>query len=130
MRPIVIVATLALLLSGCAEDTNPEAGGDDKALACTPDATPLKLEAENTGWDSECLATEAGEAFKVEVVNQDGFSHTFSIYEGKGGKQLFKGAEVAGGQSLTYDVPALEQGQQYFQCDFHPDDMNGTFIAA
>jgi plastocyanin len=42
------------------------------------------------------------------------------------GKNVFRGAIVQGGQSATYNVPALTAGSYYFHCDVHPTLMFGT----
>jgi plastocyanin len=36
-----------------------------------------------------------------------------------------------GSGSITYDVDPIEEaGDYYFQCDFHPTTMTGTFVVA
>lgn len=103
--------------------------GDTKAISCTPEDSPLSVKAENTDFDTECLAARADEAFTIALQNADELPHNISIFESKGGKSLFKGDIIQAGQSVTYNVEAIPAGKYYFQCDVHPE-MNGTFITA
>lgn len=103
--------------------------GDTKAVSCTPEDSPLSVKAEKTDFDTECLAARADEAFTIELRNADELPHNISIFESKGGQNLFRGDMVQAGQSITYKVEAIPAGKHYFQCDIHPE-MNGMFVTA
>jgi plastocyanin len=97
---------------------------------CEPSGTELTVVAQGIAFDTDCLAAPAGEAFAINFDNQDaGLPHNVAIYTAPGGQEVFTGDLITGPATATYDVPALEAGQLYFQCDVHPN-MSGTFVVA
>ena len=81
-----------------------------------------------SGFDTDCLAAPAGEAFTIEFDNQDqGVPHNVAIYDQEGGTELYKGEIITGVDTASYSADALDAGTYYFQCDVHPN-MNGTFV--
>ncbi|HET6770936.1 MAG TPA: cupredoxin domain-containing protein, partial [Actinomycetota bacterium] len=102
---------------------------------CEPSGTELTLTAPPgavaDGFAETCLAAPAGEPFSVAFDNQDALPHNLGIYTSSGGDRLFSPPETPnGGESVTYEVEAIQDpGQYYFQCDLHPN-MNGTFVVA
>jgi plastocyanin len=97
---------------------------------CEPSGTELSITASGIAFDTPCLAAPAGQPFTIQFDNQDaGTPHNVGIYSAEGGEELFKGDLITGPATATYDVPALDPGQFYFQCDVHPN-MNGTFVVA
>jgi plastocyanin len=70
----------------------------------------------------------------VTLKNQDPFLHDFSVYPSPSDvtqtHALFYGATkpATPSASTPYDIPPLKAGTYYFQCDFHPTSMFGTFI--
>ena len=74
-----------------------------------------------------CLAVPAGELLDVTLRNEDNVNHNFSIFTLEFASE-FTGEIAFGGETLHYDVPALEPGEYFFQCDFHPRDMQGPLI--
>jgi len=123
------------VLAACSGGTPKEAAqpGDDKAtgkaVECTPNDSPLKVEAAALKFDTSCIAAEADEQFTLTLDNKDTAPHNISIYD-KGGKQIFQGEPLVDpGVSHTYTVTAIPAGNHTFKCDIHPE-MNGNFIAA
>jgi plastocyanin len=87
----------------------------------------VTLTAAGVAFDTDSLSLTAGEGGDVHFVNDDSVAHNFSIYEDDSAtKDLFKGAETAGGSEADYSIPALDKGEYYFQCDLHPGSMTGT----
>ena len=97
----------------------------------TPAAEALEIEAENVAFSTDALEAPANQAFSVVFNNRDdGISHTFSIYESQAAVDanedpLATTGQVLGPAEETLNVPALEAGEYYFQCDVH-STMNGT----
>jgi plastocyanin len=90
----------------------------------------VKITAQGLAFDTGCIEAPAGEAFQVEFVNEDdGIPHNVAIYpsaeEVSPDAALMQGETFNGVDTRTYDVPALDAGGYYFQCDVHPN-MNGT----
>jgi plastocyanin len=101
---------------------------------CEPDGTSLTLTAPpgalGSGFDTDCLAAPAGEAFTVDFSNEDTAPHNFSIYrDSTGAESFFDGDIVNAGESSMYEPdPIDEEGQFFFRCDLHPTTMTGTFV--
>ena len=115
------VALLAAALAACT-GTPGEGGGDGGDGGAGEERV---ISANDREFDLSGFTVPAGEAFTVRLNNGDDVEHNFSIYTEEGGEALFQGETVEGGDSIEYDVSALEPGEYYFQCDIHPD-MNGT----
>ena len=102
---------------------------------CVPTgSTDLTIVALNTLFDLNCLAVTPGTKFSVTLDNQDPIAHDFSIYPSSTDLQspLFSSLTNPnpGQTQVTYDIDALDAGTYFFQCDFHPTSMTGTFIVA
>ena len=71
----------------------------------------------------------AGQATTLTFDNQDaGIPHNIAIYtDSSKSKALFQGEQFPGVSSRPYDIPALDPGTYYFQCDVHTT-MNGTVV--
>ena len=73
----------------------------------------------------------ANEAVALAFDNEDiGVQHNVAIYTNESAEEsVFVGDLIAGPETVTYDVPALDPGEYYFRCDVHPQ-MHGTVEAA
>ena len=118
--PIVIGAVIAIIgiEGGGHAPTHPEepTGGGSGGNV---------VSAEGVQFDTAELTLTAGEETELTFDNADTVEHNISIYEQDGGKELFTGDIIPGGQETTYSIPALDKGEYYFQCDVHPA-MNGS----
>jgi len=104
---------------------------------CEPNGTTLQITApagaSSTGFDTTCLAAPAGEGFTVQFTNDDAsVPHNFEIYADSSASKRLGGATgpgdfITGPATATYNVDSLDPGIYYFQCDIHPQAMNGTF---
>ncbi len=110
------VALLAIALAACT-DGGPGGGGDGREERV--------LSANDREFDLDGFSVTAGEAFVVRLNNNDDTEHNFSIYTQIGGEAVFEGDVVQPGDSIEYEIDALDAPEYYFQCDIHPD-MNGT----
>jgi plastocyanin/predicted secreted protein len=104
------------------------------SLPCEPDGTTVKVSAQNTAFDTDCLAAPAGQAFTIEFTNNDaGIPHNVDIYDKQGGTHIGGAGPTdifPGPGTTTYDVSPLDAGTYFFQCDVHPTNMLGTFVVA
>jgi plastocyanin len=98
-----------------------------KHVSCSPTGTQLHISAQDTRFDTDCLAAPAHSGFSIAFDNKDpNVAHNVHILTGSG-STLFTGAIVTGVTSTTYHVPGLRPGRYVFRCDVHPA-MNGVFI--
>jgi plastocyanin len=89
------------------------------------------------GFDRECLAIPAGEAYTIAFDNQDsGQTHNVNIYTDESATaesllmESFDGG-IVGPDSTTYEGdPIDEAGTYFFKCDYHAATMTGTFVVA
>ncbi len=90
----------------------------------------LSLTAKNVAFSTSQLAAPASKPFTITFDNEDtGVPHNVAIYSSAGSSNvLFRGTIVTGPTTTTYDVPALPPGTYHFQCDVHPQQMNGTIV--
>ena len=127
-----IVVGIALAQSGIlAEEEHAEhAAGTEQQSAPAP-APADELVAQNIEWNTDTLTATAGEPIEIPLENEDPTVHNMSIYEDEEAAQsqsdpLFKGEDVAGGESTTYEIDPLKKGTYTFICDYHIN-MIGDF---
>jgi plastocyanin len=95
-------------------------------------AAPLGSAVE--GFDKDCLAMEAGTASTVVFVNDDPPQiHNWTLYTDSSAGERLGGSQgvqepVQAGETVTYEVPALDPGTFFYRCDFHPTSMTGNFV--
>jgi plastocyanin len=113
----------------------PPSGGatTPPAATCEPDGTTIKVTAQDTAFDTNCLAAPAGKAFTIDFTIQDASLHNVEIFTDSSAATRLGGATgptdiLAGPASVTYKVDALKAGTYYFHCDVHPTVMTGTFV--
>ena len=90
----------------------------------------LTVSASGNKFDAATLEAETGKEFSVTFKNKDAVPHNLHFYDKKGGQTLAPGAEgkiITKGQSETLKFTVSAAGAYYFQCDVHPDLMNGPF---
>jgi plastocyanin/uncharacterized membrane protein len=77
------------------------------------------------------LRLPANEPVELAFDNRDGgVQHNVAIYgDSSAEESLFVGDLIAGAETVTYDVPALDPGEYYFRCDVHPQ-MDGSVEVA
>jgi plastocyanin len=82
------------------------------------------------GFSTDTLSWEPDRPVHLEFENADaGVAHNVQIFDGadESAPSLFDGAEVPGGETATYDVPAMAPGEYFFWCRLHPNTaMEGT----
>lgn len=80
-------------------------------------------------FESSMLTVPAGVPFDLVFHNENaGVPHDVAIAPAEGQPPIFNGEDVTGPASITYHVPALDEGDYHFLCTIHPN-MNGTLQA-
>jgi plastocyanin len=96
-------------------------------------AAAATITARNIAFDAKELRLPAGKPFAFDFVNADaGIPHNVAIYRSPTdlAAPLFKGEIFPGPATRRYQVESgLPAGLWYFQCDVHPQQMNGTVVA-
>jgi cytochrome c oxidase subunit 2 len=79
------------------------------------------------GFNPNTLSVAANQPFTVQFTNADpSVPHNFSIHKGNAdGTDWLAPVNADGGQSATYNPPALAPGDYTFFCSIHPN-MTGT----
>jgi plastocyanin len=120
LYPVVIGIAIAQLgiTAGEAEEAH---GGHAPAPA---PAAATEIVAANTNFNTDTLALKAGEPTELPFTNEDTSIHNLSIYPDAAAAQdktdvLFKGPDVPGGESTTYEIDPLDAGTYAFICDYH-----------
>jgi plastocyanin len=110
------------------EPPPPDQGGGPPPTECTEvqDGT-VAIVAVSLQFDTSCIRALADEPFTIDFTNEDPDQHNVSIYPTADDLQnpILQEPPFNGPAQETYEVPALEVGQNYFQCDVHPTTMNG-----
>jgi plastocyanin len=87
----------------------------------------IEIVASSLQFNTRCIRALAGEPFTIHFTNEDPDQHNVSVYPTADDLQnpIVQEAPFNGPADASYEVPALEVGQNYFQCDVHPTTMNG-----
>jgi plastocyanin len=121
--PVIIGIVLTQINFSSTETTKSPGGSAPPPAAVSNTAT---LDAKNVAFVQKTLTVLGKKGFTIHFDNEDPTSHNFGIYDKKGGKELFKGNVVTGPNTTDYKVKPFKPGTYYYQCDIHPDSMNGT----
>jgi plastocyanin len=138
---VLSLVVLAMVACGGTDQAAPRAtsptAASPPAAQCSPSGTTLQLTAEHDKFDKDCLAAPANQAFTIEFTNKDkavgddpGLQHNVSIESSTGVRTFFAGDLVKGPKTVEYQVDPLPAGTYGFECDVHPQRMNGTFVVA
>jgi plastocyanin len=95
-------------------------------LASRAAGPAVRIAAEELSFSVDRLDAPAGEPFRLVFENRAAVPHNVSIHRGE--DAVFEGQVVAGPETVSYQVPALEPGRYGFVCVIHPE-MTGTLVA-
>jgi len=91
-------------------------------------ATQIDVTAQGFAFDKTTIQVTAGQPFTIKMDNKDTAVHNVHIYTQKGGTSIAvtDPQAIPAGSSGTLTTTITQPGTYYFQCDFHPEQMNGT----
>ncbi|MGH9278588.1 MAG: cupredoxin domain-containing protein [Acidimicrobiales bacterium] len=143
----MILLAGVLVLTACGSDPDdsglddPVAGGsattahDDHGggSADCAASTSLSVTAQNTAYNTACLAVPSGQTFTLALDNKDaGLPHSIALLPGHESNQIFASTGIFPGvanKSVTVTADKLPgKGTYHFHCEVHPTTMMGTFI--
>ncbi len=84
------------------------------------------IAAEGVEFDKDQLDFPAATAVTLVFENLEAIPHNVALYEAKGGEVIFQGEVLNTEGKVEYEFETPGAGSYYFQCDVHPDQMNGT----
>jgi uncharacterized membrane protein len=107
--------------------------GGDLAAEC-PEAPPEAVAVcalDDQSFVQDRIDAAPNTPFDIVFANLDeGVQHNVAIYQDDSAEgSLFVGDLIAGSETVTYEVPALDPGEYFFRCDVHPQ-MNGSVEVA
>ncbi len=91
----------------------------------------IYLSAQGLSFNLSTITVPAGVTVVIHFMNNDaGVPHNFAVYDSSARKtNLFKGNIITGVSSIDYTFTAPSNpGTYWFQCDVHPNMMNGDFV--
>jgi cytochrome c oxidase subunit 2 len=99
-------------------------------VSCPPGPPTVQLVAQNTAWNTGCIAVKPGQPWSATVVNKDaGIDHTFGVFDSNKLKvKYFLSPPVAGPSTATFHITPLRPGRYYFECTIHGPSMSGALI--
>ena len=102
-----------------------EATADGGETPAGPD--PYRVVATDNAFDKETLQAPPTTAVTFTFENDGQTKHNLAFYQSAGGAEIKVGEILDGGESeqIAFTTPA--EGNYYFQCDLHPDQMKGVF---
>jgi plastocyanin len=112
----------------------PPPSSSSSAAAPPAGGATLDLAAKNTAFDKRSLSAAANSPVTVRFNNQDaGVTHNVAFYKSKSSLTQplapgSKGNLLTGPASENITFTAPGPGTYYYQCDVHPDQMNGSFV--
>ncbi|MEA2622619.1 MAG: hypothetical protein QOH61_1529 [Chloroflexota bacterium] len=124
---VIVITMLPWLLSFLPSGA---AAAPSGGPAQTPTTTPVLSASSVVSFEEKEIVVAAGKPITLTFENkQAAVPHNVGIYDTPArGKEIFKGDPVTGPATITYDVPPLDPGSYYFQCDIHTN-MNGSVTA-
>lgn len=128
---VAAVALLLILAPAALEGLRSLAPGAPGATGAPVPAIPEITARSASSFETDLLVVPAARDFELVFHNEnDGVPHDVAITPGSDQltEYLFNGEEITGVETITYQVPALDEGDYYFLCTIHPN-MNGTVQA-
>jgi plastocyanin len=112
----------------------PSTSGSTGGTSAPAGATVIDLAAQNLAFDKRSLTAPANSPVTIRFNNRDaGVIHNVAIYRSKSSltQPLVSGSKgnlLTGpaSENVTFTTPG--PGNYYYQCDVHPDTMNGSFV--
>ena len=112
------------------------------APALTPRPTPgpvpgrnvtIDLVAQNLTFNMSTITVLESASVKIDFKNKDDLvAHNLAVYRNLAGGQaepIFVGDTITGPGATVYEFTApMSSGSYFFECDVHPQYMNGAFV--
>lgn len=99
-------------------------------VSCPRGPAAVQLTAQNTSWNTACIAVPPEQPWSATVTNRDdGIDHTFGVFDSPKQKvRYFLSPRVPGPSIATFRLSPLRPGRYYFECTIHGPSMSGVLI--
>lgn len=133
VHPTTMKGILTVEAGAAIPGASAPAGGAATAPASGAGAAAVTVIATDNKFDKTQIDAPANTAFTVTFTNNGKVKHNLHFYDKQGGKTLADGAGsdsafIDGGKGETLNFTTPGPGTYYFECDLHPDTMNGKFV--
>jgi len=93
-------------------------------------AVTTEVRAQGIAFDTGTITLNAGQESTITFTNDDGVQHNIAMFPSESdlANALFRGDPITGPDTIDYTIPALDPGEYYFHCDFHPAQMTGMVV--
>jgi plastocyanin len=127
LLPAATLLVIALAACSSAPSTTPLPSGAEPPSDCARvEDGVITLSAADLEFSAPCLVANAGEAFVIQLTNEDSQPHNVAVYEDSSKANEYSRGEILNqGQTADTEVEALDAGHYYFDCQVHAE-MNGT----
>jgi len=93
----------------------------------------IELVAQNLSFNMSTITVPESAGVKINFKNRDAFvAHNMAVYRNLAGGQtepIFVGRTIVGPGAIVYEFTSpAASGSYFFECDVHPQYMNGTFV--
>jgi plastocyanin len=107
------IAILTTVAAACSSDDGGDTGGGTATGSGGPTVTMKDI-----AFDPTTLTVTAGQDTTIQLVNEDGVEHSFTLDDDSASQ------DVEGGESSSVTINVSETIG--WHCEYHPDTMKGT----
>jgi plastocyanin len=111
---LAAMAILTVVAASCSSDDGGDSGGSTE----TGSSGGLTVTMKDIAFDPTSLTVTAGRDTTIELVNEDGVEHSFTLDDDSVSQ------DVEGGESSSVTINVSETVG--WHCAYHPDTMKGT----
>jgi plastocyanin len=152
-KPSALIFVALLVLAGCGGDSEEQTdaasqataapattkaqsggGGDEHAghggeAMCSPSGNQLRIVAESTKFNTNCLAAPANQQVTLSYENKDGLGHNIVFVPSHTDPNaMFRADIFRGPATRTFTTGPFRPGTYAFHCEVHQQLMQGTFV--
>jgi plastocyanin len=119
----VALAAIAILMTVAASCSSDDEGGDGGASGGDGGSSgDLTVTMKDIAFDPTTLTVTAGQDTTIQLVNEDGVEHSFTLDDDSASQ------DVEGGEDGSITINVSETIG--WHCEYHPDTMKGTVEVA
>jgi plastocyanin len=99
------------------------------AASCSPTGNTVAIVAQDTSFNTNCLAAPANQPFTLSYENKDAIGHNLVFLESHTASDVMFRADIFRGPTKKdFSAGPFRPGTYAFHCEVHPQRMQGTFV--